>query len=140
MHIAYTHRYCKTSFQYISLGISPLRLFWARSLESIFQESRMSIIEPKISVMGRRNGKYNNDLQNLQIRNLRQSWRNWSNQLVVLQNPEIQITIYTEKLVITSSKDQNFQLWRNTNKNSQILHLFQLRNRKWYIPSNFIKW
>jgi hypothetical protein len=33
-----THKYCKTSFQYISLGISPLRLFCARSLKPLFHK------------------------------------------------------------------------------------------------------
>lgn len=40
----------------------------------------------------------------------------------------------------TSSQDKNFNLKGSFIKYSQILQLFQLRNRKWDIPSNFIKW
>lgn len=78
----YTYRYCRTSFQYISLGISPLSLFCARSLGKRVEYKNWrcefdwkSKIEVKI-------------LQNFQVRNLRQSGWNWPSQLIVFQNPE----------------------------------------------------
>jgi hypothetical protein len=65
------HRYCKTSFQYISLGISPLRLFCARSLKSVFQKTRISVrILQIMNLVNSEERKQERNLQNFQVWNL----------------------------------------------------------------------
>jgi len=67
--------------------------------EPIFKNS----IDTKL-ILQTKERKWKNDLQNLQVRNLRESWRNWSNELIIFQDSESRFKKGGKILVITIAR------------------------------------